>query len=204
MKLCWKRLFLLVAWLSIYAGLFPGSATAADGQGSVRGVLYVSYPGDLSYDVMFGKDVEVLLLRGEKSLESELESLKEKRLADIRNQEAAILKAHRELKTPSKDKAKQQERREAFKREVGKYDKLRSDYERDFLAVVEKYIIQRTKTDAEGKFSFKQLFPGGYFLYARYEIPSTVNRYFWLHPVELKEKGEVEVHLNKSASISIY
>ena len=194
---------LLAVWIVICA-LFVSSAQAAEGEASIRGILYVSYPGDLSYDVMFAKQVEVLLLKGEPSLEKEVESLKGTRLPKIRAQEAATLKAHRELQPPAKDKAKEKERREVFKREVEKLDKLRSEYEKDFRAVLEKYVTQSAKTDADGKFDFKQLSPGRHFLHARYEMPGTVNRYFWLHPVELKEKEEVEVHLNKSATISIY
>ena len=196
--------YLLGVWIVISAGLFVSGAQAAEGGASIHGLLYVSYSGDLSYDVMFASKVEVLLLKGEQGLEREVENLKSTRLPKIQTQEAAAMKAHRELRTPAKDRAKEKERREAFKREVEKLDKLRSEYEKDFRAVLEKYVTQSAKTDADGKFDFKQLSPGRHFLHARYEMPGTVNRYFWLHPVELKEKKEVEVHLNKSATISIY
>lgn len=196
----------LLAVLIVFSGLsLINPAYTAEGQSSIRGILYVSYPGDLSYDVMFGRDVEVLLLRGEKSLENEVESLKAKRLPEIRNQEAIALKAYGAVQRISgKDMPKLKERRGTLERESAKLTKLRSDYEKEFVAVLDKNAIQRTRTNGEGKFSFTRLSPGRYLLHARYEISGTVNRYFWLHPAEAKEKEEAEVHLNKNATISLY
>src|SRR3990170_2982439 len=145
---------LLAVWIVICA-LFVSSAQAAEGEASIRGILYVSYPGDLSYDVMFGRDVEVLLLRGEKSLENEVESLKAKRLPEIRNQEAIALKAYGAVQRISgKEMAKLKEMRGTLERESAKLAKLRSDYEKEFVAVLDKNAIQRTRTNGEGKFSF--------------------------------------------------
>jgi len=190
---------------TVICALFVNSSQAAEGEASLRGILYVSYPGDLSYDVMFGKDVEILLLRGEKSLENEVESLKAKRLPEIRNQEVIALKAYGAVqRISSKEMAKLKEMRGTLERESAKLTKLRSDYEKEFVATLDKNAIQRTRTNSEGKFSFSRLSPGRYLLHARYEIPGTVNRYFWLHPAEAKEREEAEVHLNKNATISLY
>ena len=185
--------------------LFVSSSQAAVGEASLRGILYVSYPGDLSYDVMFGKDVEILLLPGEKNVENEVASLKAKRLPEIRNQEAIALKAYGAVqRISSKDMPKLKEMRGTLERESAKLTKLRSDYEKEFVATLDKNAIQRTRTNSEGKFSFSQLSPGRYLLHARYEIPGTVNRYFWLHPAQAKEKEEAEVHLSKNATIFLY
>jgi len=205
MKSYWDRSCLLAAWIVVCAGLFVNSSPAAEGEASIRGILYVSYPGDLSYDVMFGRDVEVLLLRGEKSLENEVKSLKAKRLPEIRNQETIALKAYGAVQRISgKEMPKLKEMRGTLERESAKLAKLRSDYEKEFVAVLDKNAIQRTRTNGEGKFSFTHLSPGRYLLHARFEIPGTVNRYFWLHPAEAKEKEEAEVHLNKNATIFVY
>ncbi len=200
-----NKIYFLAAWIVVCAGLFVNPSQAAEGEASLRGILYVSYPGDLSYDVMFGKDVEILLLPGEKNVENEVASLKAKRLPEIRNQEAIALKAYGAVqRISSKDMPKLKEMRGTLERESAKLTKLRSDYEKEFVATLDKNAIQRTRTNSEGKFSFSQLSPGRYLLHARYEIPGTVNRYFWLHPAQAKEKEEAEVHLNKNATTFLY
>lgn len=205
MKICSDKGRLLAAWIILCAGLLPNSAQAAEGEASIRGVLYISYTDDPSYDVMFGSNVQVLLLPRGKGVEKEVDGLKAKRLPEIRNQQAIAHKAYLAVQRISgKDRPKLKEMRETLERESARLTRLRSDYEKDFVATLEKTAIQRTKTDGEGKFSFKQLAPGVYLLYARYEISGTANRFLWLHPAEAKEKEESEVHLNKNASFALY
>jgi len=201
----WSKSFLLILWRLVCVQVLaaPAEGTAADA--SIRGVLYVSYSGDPSYDVMHAKNVEVLLLRGDKTLEEEVENLKKTRLPKISAQKEVAFKAYSALRHISdKQKAKEKEMREALKRETETFDKLRADYEKDLVSIFEKYLLQKTKTDEVGKFRFHQLSPGRYFLHARYEISGAANRFWWLHPVEAKTNQEVEVTLNKSATMSIY
>ncbi len=205
MNCSWSRSSLPILFWLVCAQVLaaPADGTAADT--SIRGVLYVSYSGDPSYDVMYGNGVEVLLLRGEKSLEKEVENLKTTRLPQISAQKEVALKAYGALRRISdKERAKEKEMREAVKRETAKFNKLQADYEKDLVAILQKYLVQKTKTDETGKFSFHQLSPGRHFLHARYEISGAANRFWWLHPVEAKENQEVKVTLNKSVTLSIY
>ena len=101
--------YLLAICIVVFAGLFASSVQAAEGQSSIRGLLYVSYSGDLSVDVMYAKAVEVLLLRGDGGLEKELNILKGQRLPQLKAQEAATSKAYGEARRPSRtEKEKKQ------------------------------------------------------------------------------------------------
>ncbi len=193
----------MVVGLALYGALFLSSAPAAEGQGSIRGVLYVSYPGDLSFDVMFGADVDVLLINGDGTVEKDFESLKQQRVPPIRAQENAVTKAIGEARSATgAEKAK--EKRETLKRENEKLEKLRSEYEREVTGLLAKTAIQKTKTDKKGNFKFAGLSPGRYLLHARYELRGTESKYFWFHAVDAKPEGEVEVTLNKSTAIHPY
>lgn len=194
----------LAAWVMVLAGFFGNSARAAEGQSSVRGLLYISYSGDLSVDVMYAKAVEVLLLKGSEDLEKEINTLKGQRLPQIQAQDAAMSKAIGEARKASRTEKERKQKQEALKREGEKLEKLRSEYNKDVDALVAKYVIQRTKTNDEGKFRFEGLAPGRYLLHARFEVRGADSNYFWLYPVEPKQGQEIEVHLNKAAAISLY
>jgi len=203
MKSYWNKSCLLAAWIVVCAGLFVNSSPAAEGQSSIRGVLYVSYSGDLSYDVMFATGVEVALIDGNGTVEKDFENLKQKSVPPIRAQEKAVTKAIGDVRRPTAlDKPK--EKREALKREQEKLDKLRSDYGNEVTPLLAKNAIKKTKTDVKGNFKFDGLSPGRYLLHARYELQGTEIKYFWFHPVDTKPGEEVEATLNKSTAISLY
>ncbi|MFQ5657871.1 MAG: carboxypeptidase-like regulatory domain-containing protein [Candidatus Methylomirabilales bacterium] len=181
----------------------PVMTEAAEGQPSIQGLLYISYTSDPSFDVIFGKGVEVLLLKGEEGPQKELEAVKARWLPQIRAQNAAWSKAWGEARR-ALGTEKQKEKTEALRREQEKLDTLRSEYEKEVRNLLARYVLQRTETDGEGKFEFAGLPPGRYLLHARFKVRLTQNSYFWLHPVELRQGEEVETHLNKAASISLY
>ena len=202
----WRKSFLVFLSGFICAGIIAGPANGTEKETSIQGRVYVSYSGDPSHDVMYANNIEVLLLRGTEDLEKKFESLKATRVAHIRAQEGAVLKALRELRgLLRKEMAKKEApMREAVKRETEKYDKLRSEYEKEVRVFLEPYVIQRTKTNEEGKFSFRQLSPGRHFLQAYFEIVGAVNRFYWLHPVEVKANDELDVTLNKATMTPLY
>ncbi len=206
MSYCMKGGYSLAAAMLFWIVGLGGAAQATDGKASIEGVLYVSYFGDPSVDVMYGKGVEVLLLGGQGKAGKEMEDLKANRVPQILAQEAAALKAFSELRRlPPQDRAKKEkEKREALEREKKKLEQLRSDYEKEVIALVKKYMIQKTKTDEEGKFRFDGVSPGRHHLHARYEIPGVLTRFFWLHPLELKGGEKLEIELNKAATLSLY
>ncbi|MFQ5916103.1 MAG: carboxypeptidase-like regulatory domain-containing protein [Nitrospinota bacterium] len=192
---------IILASLALNFGVVP--LAQAEQGASIKGLLYISYSGDMSYDVMFGRGVEVWLLKGQGGPEKELKALKEHWLPQIRAQEAARSKAWGEGRR-ALGTAKQKEKREALKREQEKLNKLRSEYDNEVSGLLAQYVVQRTKTDDQGKFQFEKLPAGRYLLHALFKVRLTENLYFWLYPVELEPGEEMEVHLNKAASISIY
>ena len=203
MKSYRNKICLLAAWIVVCAGILVNSAQAAEGQSSIRGVLYVNYSADLSYDVMYGADVEVLLLKGDGPLEKELESLRQKAIPQIRAQETAVSKAIGEARSATSSE-KTKEKQGALKREAGKLEKLRSEYNKEVKGLLAKHTIQSTKTDKQGKFRFEVLSPSRHLLHARFEIRGTESWYSSLYPVELKQGEPVEVTLDKAAAISLY
>lgn len=203
MKSYWNKSCLLAAWIVVCAGLFVNSSQAAEGEASIRGILYISYSGDLSYDVMFAAGVEVVLIDGNGTVEKEFESLRQKLVPPVRAQENAVTKAIVDVRSASAIE-KLKERQKALKREQEKLDKLRSDYENEVTRLLAKNTIKKTKTDIKGNFKFDGLSPGRYLLHARYELQGTGNKYFWFHAVDAKPGEEVEVTLNKSTAINLY
>ena len=203
MKSYWNKSCLLAAWIVVCAGLLVNSSQAAEGQSSIRGLLYVSYSGDLSYDVMFAAGVEVVLIDGNGTVEKEFESLKQKLVPPIRAQEKAVTKAIGDVRSPTAIE-KRKEKQDALKREQEKLQKLRSDYENELTRLLTKNVIKKTKADIKGNFKFDGLSPGHYLLHARYELQGTESKYFWFHAVDAKPGEEVEVTLNKSTAIHLY
>ena len=198
-----QRIYLAAILAAILLGGSANAATADDSQVSIRGILYVSYPGDLSFDVMFAADVDVLLINATSAVEQELVALKQKLLPSIRAQENAVTKAIIDVRAPSPgDKLK--EKQEVLKRERLKLEKLRSNYETAVSALLDKSATQRTKTDKKGNFKFAAILPGRYFLNARYELQGTEIKYFWFYPVEPKAGEEVDVSLNRANTMHLY
>ncbi|MDP2606224.1 MAG: hypothetical protein Q8S00_27090 [Deltaproteobacteria bacterium] len=198
-----NKIYFLAAWIVVCAGLWVNSSQAAEGQSSIRGLLYVSYSGDLSYDVMFAAGVEVSLIDGNGTVEKEFESLKQKSVPLIRAQETMVIKAIGDVRSPTAPE-KRKGKLDALKREQEKLRKLRSDYENEIARLLAKTTIKKTKADIKGSFRFDGLSPGHYLVHARYELQGTDNKYFWFHAVDAKPGKEVEVTLNKSTVIHIY
>ncbi len=203
MRLYRPRIY-LSAILIVYSVLsLTKPAHTGDAQSSIRGILYVSYSGDLSYDVMFAAGVEVALIDGNGTVEKEFESLKQKLVPPIRAQEKTVTRAIGDVRLASTiDKLK--EKREALKREQEKLQKLRSDYESEVTRLLAKNTSKKTKADIKGNFKFDGLSPGHYLVHARYELSGTEYKYFWFHPVDAKPGEEVEATLNKSTAIQLY
>lgn len=182
----------------------PRTAGAEEG-GVIRGLLYVSPAGDLSSDVMYGRDVDVLALKGGGNMETELKALREERIPRIRIQEQAALKAAAEVrKAQGIDKEREEERRAIWKREEEALTKVRSEYSRDVDGLLTRYAVSRTRTDQEGRFEFRGLAAGRYLLHARFEVLRIGVSYAWLLPVELKAGEEKAVQLNKPAAVALY
>jgi hypothetical protein len=196
----------MVAWLAfamLMTGIDVKTSRAAEERGSLRGFLYVSYPGDLSADVMPGSAVDIALLSNPGSVEDEIAALKRKRLAELQAQEAAAVKAHGEARRAvGQDKTKEQ--RELLKRESDKFDKLRSHYQKEIDAIVTRNTLKKTKTDAEGKFQFEGLAPGRYLVSARFDVRGTDSSYFWLYPIEVNPEGTAEAQLSKTTALPLY
>lgn len=206
MKFYYTRCLFLVVWFLASLGIFVSPPDVTGEEGSIRGRLFVSYSGDPSYDVMYGKNVEVLLLRGPEDLGKNFQSLRELHVNKIRSQEETVLKAMKDLRNlPRKERAKKdKELRETVKRETEKYDTLKSEYNKAIVALLEPLVIRKMTTTKEGEFSFQQVSAGRYYLHARYEISGAVNSFFWLQPVELKNNEQLEVKLNKATTTALY
>ncbi|MBI4522576.1 MAG: carboxypeptidase regulatory-like domain-containing protein [Deltaproteobacteria bacterium] len=190
--------------LGVFLVAFGVSETpAGEPEGSISGLLYVSYPGDLSFDVMVANGVEVSLLKSHGALEKGVADLKEDRVAKIQAREAAAVKAHAEARR-AVGKEKVKEKRDLLKRESDAFERLRSEYEKDVNVLVAKSTLKKTKTDSEGKFRFEGLAPGRYLLSARFEIRGTDSNYFWLYPVEVKPGAETEAQLSKNTATPLY
>lgn len=193
---------LIPAVLALGAALAAGAAAAGAGA-SLHGVLYISPSGDLSADVMFGHDVEILLLDGRGELEAELKALKERRLPQVRSQDEAANRAESEFRKAIGLDG-EEEKRQAWKREATRAANMKSEYEKAADAVIRSHVIRSTKCDESGEFRFEEVPAGRYFLNTRFEILRTGILYTWLHPVVLGEGERKEVHLNKAASVNLY
>ena len=200
-----ERQTLFLISLSLAAVLVLGIASGEE-KGVVYGLLYVSPPGDLSYDVMLGRGEEVLLLKGDGNLEAELQALKERRLQQLQEQNRTVLKARREMQVirPNETRRDRERKRDTLMLAVQALQELETTYKKELDTLIAEYVIQQTKTDQEGKFRFQELSAGRYLLHARFRILGTTILYTWLFPVELQAGEEQEVHLNKSAAISLY
>ena len=194
------RVVLLIG-LTLTVGLLPGVA-AGEGKGVIHGLLYISPPGDLSYDVMFGRHVEVLLVKG-KGLQAELQALKESRLPHIRAQAQTAAKARLEFRRARRTEKEQQKRQE-LERQAARVRELRTAYEKEVDALIARHLLQKMQTDQEGKFRFQALPAGHYLLHAQFQVLRTHLRYHWLYPVDLQDGEAREVHLNKPAAIQLY
>lgn len=198
-----NRIYLAAVLAVFLITSFVIAGNADDQEASIRGILYVSYPGDLSFDVMFGADVEILLISGDGTVEKEFETLKQKLVPPIRAQENAVTKAMVDVRSPTSSN-KLKEKQEVLKRERLTLEKLRLNYESEVIGLLAKKSVQKTRTDKKGNFRFEALSPGRYLLHARYELRGTEANYFWLYPVESKPGEQAEVSLDKAKTIHIY
>jgi hypothetical protein len=198
-----KTLVARLAVAMLMTAIGAKTSGAAEEQGSIQGFLYVSYPGDLSADVMLGSAVDVALLANAGNVEDEIAALKRQRVAELQAQEAVAVKAHGEARRAAgQDKVK--EKRELLKRESDKFDKLRSQYQKEVDVLIAKNTLRKTRTDAEGKFRFEAVARGRYLVSARFEVRGTDSSYFWLYPVDVKPEGTAEAQLSKTTALPLY
>jgi hypothetical protein len=198
-----KRIVIVILWaLTCVAAPLPDLALG-EGNGAIQGRLYISPAGDLSYDVMVGRAVEVVLPQGDGALEAELVALKERWLSQLWEQKLTVDRARGEFfKFQFTDKA--QEKRDTLGREIQKMTELREVHEKEINTQIATYVLRKTQTDQEGKFRFEGLSPGRYLLHARFQVLRTHYRYSWLSPVKLQEGEEQEIHLNKPTAARLY
>lgn len=172
------------------------------GQGVIHGILYISPPGDLSYDVMYGRDVEVWLLK-EAGLQAALKALKADRLPQLRAQHQATENARQDFRRARRTD-EEQNKLKVWEQEAEALQQLRSAYEKEVDALLATYMLQKTRTDQEGKFRFPNLSSGYYFLHSRFNVLRTHFNYEWLSRVDLQDGEVQEVHLNKPNAVQLY
>lgn len=197
--------FLFLTGFILVAALLP-VVVFGEGNGVIHGLIYVSPHGDLSYDVMFGREEEVLLLNGDTDLEEELQALKGHWLPKLHEQDRAVYRARREIEVRRPNETARDRRREidTFQLALKALEEARVEYRKTVDTLIAKNVLHKTMTDQEGKFRFEGLSAKRYFLHARFEVIGTTILYTWLYPVELKDGEEREVHLNKDAAIRLY
>ena len=200
-------------WLRLFAGLVAAAAVGCEGeivaeaqqiQGRINGQIYISPSGDLDSPwVVFGKDVEVILLRDDGTFDQKLKELREGSMVKIKAQEKVAQQANDRFirSKTSKEKA---ERGSILKDERLKLERLAADYRKEVDALIKKYRAASTKADGDGKFAFEDLAAGRYLLHAGFEVLRTDQWYYWLVPVDLQEGAPAEVHLKKDNSVALY
>jgi len=193
---------LLIAWFC----LPTITVETAEAPATVRGVIYVSPSGTAEGDlVMRGKDVEVLLLRGEGDFEAELAALRQNRSPTIAKQLQAVTRAQEEFLRSIAGAREEREKRSArLSQERARLAELRETYNKEVSELMAKQTFAKTKTDSGGKFNFEKIPRGHYFIHAHFEIVGMDIHYYWLVPVELETAKEIELSLNKLNATPVF
>ena len=199
-----RILYRLVVLVAFWAGSLQVTANAAGQLATIRGQIYISPSGDLDSPwVVFGKDVEVILLRDDGTFDQKLKELRGGWMVKIKAQEKVAQQANDRF-VRSKTSKEKAERQSILKDERLKLERLAADYRKEVDALIKKYRAASTKADGEGKFAFEDLTGGRYLLHASFEVLRTDQWYYWLVPVDLQEGAPAEVHLKKDNSVALY
>ena len=199
-----RILYRLAVLVAFWAGSLQVTANAAGQLATIRGQIYISPSGDLDSPwVVFGKDVEVVLLRDDGSFDQKLKELREGWMVKIKAQEKVAQQANDRF-VRSKTSKEKAERQSILRDERLKLERVKADYRTQVDALIKKYRAASTKADGEGKFAFEDLTAGRYFLHAGFEVLRTDQWYYWLAPVDLQEGAPAEVHLKKDNSVALY
>ncbi|MFQ5852016.1 MAG: hypothetical protein ACE5JU_15705 [Candidatus Binatia bacterium] len=196
-------LFWLSVLVSLWVWLNPSITRPAEGQATIRGIVYISPSGKLEGDlVMRAAEVEVLLLRDREKFEAEFASIRKSREPTIAAQFKAVTRAQRELRRSNRE---EREKKSALLRQERiKLAELRDVYKKQVEELIAEYSVAKTETDSQGNFTFTAIASGKYLIYAHFEIAGMEIHYYWLLPVELQGDQEIEVSLNKLNALALY
>lgn len=187
------------ALVTLCTSLLMTPARAAEGQAAIRGRIYISPSGEPEGDlVMRAADVDVIVLRGEGGFQGQLEGIRKSRQPAIAKQLRVVSQAQEEfLRSPAVSREEVEKRSGRLRQERAKLAELREAYQKEVSELMGKHTLAKTKTDSEGRFNFARVPKGQYFIHAHFEIVGMDIHYYWLVPVEVEEKKESEVSLNK-------
>ncbi|MFQ5849885.1 MAG: carboxypeptidase-like regulatory domain-containing protein [Candidatus Binatia bacterium] len=197
------RLFVVI---TLWACLMPIVGKTSDGQATIQGLIFISPSGKLEGDlVMRAAEVDVMLLPNKDEFDAELAAIRQSREPPIAAQLKTVRQAQAEFRRSTAGPPAEREKKSArLRQERAKLAELREAYENEVFGLIAKRTLAKTKTDSEGRFTFAGILPGRYLIYAHFEVIAMDIHYYWLLPVELERRKEIEVSLNKLNAVPLF